>query len=190
MDCNWIGWCGLTASEQAAWVQAVGSIAAIATAIWVPAWQRRRDRQAKATDQALQAKVVAGALQPFIPAYRRRAAYLLNALKEGQSAEQLKSIPEHAFDVTETIKQFHPSFHYLGATGELANRFVASLFWLQQGLMAIHHERLRPETREQIRKDCENTINFALELSPLLERVGGRIDRLPGNVDIVHVVGD
>ncbi len=97
MDCNWIGWCGLSASEQAAWVQAVGSIAAIATAIWVPAWQRRRDRQARAADQALQAKVVAGALQPFIPAYRRRAAYLLNAMNDGDSEELLKQIPDNAF---------------------------------------------------------------------------------------------
>lgn len=173
-----------------AWVQAVGSVAAIATAIWVPAWQRRKDRQTKTADQALQAKGVAGALQPFIPAYRRRASFLLKALKEGQSANQLKRVPNEAFDLPETVKQFHPSFHHLGETAELANRFVASLFWLQQGMMAIHHEELSSETREQIRKDCENTIAFALELSPLLEQIAGRIERLPGNYDIDHVFGD
>ncbi|WP_295925365.1 hypothetical protein [uncultured Xanthomonas sp.] len=173
-----------------AWVQAVGSIAAIAVAIWVPARQRRKEQQARLKDQELQAKIVAGAIQPFIPAYRRRAAFLLNALNESATVERLQKVPEDAFNIPATVEQFHPSFHFLGETSELANRFVASLFWLQQGMKAIYHEDLRPETRAQIIKDCENTISFAMELSPLLEQMCGRIDRLAGNLDISGVAGD
>lgn len=42
MNCEWIGWCALTAAEQAAWVQAVGSITAIAVAIVIPRNSERR----------------------------------------------------------------------------------------------------------------------------------------------------
>ncbi|MGV1119172.1 hypothetical protein [Xanthomonas translucens] len=173
-----------------AWVQAVGSIAAIAVAMLIPAWQRRKELQTREHDQMLQAKIVAGAIQPFIPAYRRRAAFLLNALSEGAPVEKLQKVPEDAFDIPATVEQFHPSFHFLGEASELANRFVASLFWLQQGMKAIYHEDLRSETRAQISKDCENTISFAQQLSPLLEQMCGRIERLAGNVDINGVAGD
>lgn len=42
MDCNWIGWCALKPEAQAAWVQAIGSIAAIATAVWLANTQQQR----------------------------------------------------------------------------------------------------------------------------------------------------
>jgi|GEM_PF-5098729 len=46
MDCSWIGWCALKPEGQAAWVQAIGSIAAIAVAIWVANTQHvRLDRK-------------------------------------------------------------------------------------------------------------------------------------------------
>lgn len=41
MDCSWIGWCALGVEGQAAWVQAIGSVAAIVVAILVPAYQHR-----------------------------------------------------------------------------------------------------------------------------------------------------
>ncbi|MRI41706.1 hypothetical protein D5301_05540 [Stenotrophomonas sp. MH181796] len=173
-----------------AWVQAVGSVAAIATAIWVPAWQRRNDRRARLEEQKIQAKVVAGAIQPFIPAYRRRASFLFEALSEKRPVDALQKVPEDAFDIPETLRQFHPSFHVLGETAELANLFVASLFWLQQGMKVIHHEVLTDAAIKQICDDCEKTIGFATQLSPQLESVAARIDRLPGCQDNYYVQGD
>lgn len=41
MVCEWIGWCALSASEQAAWVQAVGSVAGIFSAVGIAMWSRR-----------------------------------------------------------------------------------------------------------------------------------------------------
>lgn len=43
MGCSWIGWCALGVDGQAAWVQAIGSVAAIVVAILVPAYQHRLD---------------------------------------------------------------------------------------------------------------------------------------------------
>lgn len=45
MACDFIGWCALDASEQAAWAQAVFSVIGIAVAIYVPARMARHDRK-------------------------------------------------------------------------------------------------------------------------------------------------
>jgi len=45
MDCEWIGFCALKAEAQAAWVQAIASIIALATAIGVSIAEGRRQRR-------------------------------------------------------------------------------------------------------------------------------------------------
>ncbi len=48
---HWIGidqwWCRLDPSGQAAWLQAIGTIVAIAVAIWIPYWQKNHERAVK-----------------------------------------------------------------------------------------------------------------------------------------------
>lgn len=50
MTCQlqWVGivqwWCQLDSSGQAAWVQSIGSLLAIAIAIFIPYWQRRAEK--------------------------------------------------------------------------------------------------------------------------------------------------
>lgn len=44
MDCEWLGWCALKPEAQAAWVQAIGSIAAIFVAVGVAWWQAKQSR--------------------------------------------------------------------------------------------------------------------------------------------------
>jgi len=41
--CFYLNWRGLSSSEWAAWVQAVGSVLAILAAAWFPIWHRRRE---------------------------------------------------------------------------------------------------------------------------------------------------
>lgn len=54
MSCelHWVGvvqwWCQMGPSGQAAWVQAIGSILAIGAAIFIPYWQRNRERKERA----------------------------------------------------------------------------------------------------------------------------------------------
>lgn len=53
VDCEWIGWCVMKPEIQAAWVQAVGSVVAIAVAVAVPYFQRRGEKKrAKAVEQS------------------------------------------------------------------------------------------------------------------------------------------
>ncbi|WP_156364945.1 hypothetical protein [Xanthomonas sp. Leaf148] len=48
MNCEWIAWCALKPEAQAAWVQAIGSVVAIAVAVFVPrsSDNRRESREA------------------------------------------------------------------------------------------------------------------------------------------------
>jgi hypothetical protein len=50
-ELKWIGlvqwWCQMDQSGQAAWVQAIGSIFAIGVAIFIPYWQRNRERKGR-----------------------------------------------------------------------------------------------------------------------------------------------
>ena len=47
MSCEFIGWCTLRPEVQAAWVQAIGSIAAIVFAVLVPKWHRDAEATAR-----------------------------------------------------------------------------------------------------------------------------------------------
>ncbi|TGR55684.1 hypothetical protein EN794_004575 [Mesorhizobium sp. M00.F.Ca.ET.151.01.1.1] len=79
MDCSWIGWCALTASEQAAWVQAVGSVLAIGVAIAVPLVIARRDRKRRDAEAASRARTYALHLMPLVELLysKLRSAHLL-----------------------------------------------------------------------------------------------------------------
>ncbi|WP_282259612.1 hypothetical protein [Stenotrophomonas sp. PS02301] len=171
-------WPELTVEQGAAWVQAIGSIIAIFVAIAIPAMQRWSDKKAREKEKRSQQVITAGAIQPTIDALRRRASFLKESVEEGRTVDWLKgSIPENAFDAPSTLDKFHSSFHLLDGTGELANRFVASLYWLQQGMHAIHKRSFGPELRRQIRRDCDNTIELAQNLAEELAAICGRPDR-------------
>lgn len=182
MDCELIGWCALKPEVQAAWVQAVGSIAGIALAIWLPMQQRKHDKAIRAEDRLNQANNIAIAIQPFVDAYRRRAQHFKQSIAQSDQPVSIRAdIPLDAFDIAPTLATFQESFFLLKEDGEVANQFVASLFWLQQALHAIYHGVSTPKLYQQILKDCENTIDLALKLSAALESRVGKPDRRPAS---------
>ena len=63
MDCHFVPWCQLSLEAQAAWVQAIGSIVAIAVAIAVPAVQRRSERRDVRESERLKARALAAVLR-------------------------------------------------------------------------------------------------------------------------------
>lgn len=72
MDCEFIGWCVLKPEVQAAWVQAVGSIIAIAVAVVVPLVLAAKDRARVATERLFRAKSYAFVLRPQVVSVRGR----------------------------------------------------------------------------------------------------------------------
>ncbi|MGH8610504.1 MAG: hypothetical protein ACREYF_00260 [Gammaproteobacteria bacterium] len=51
---EWIGisqwWCRMDPSGQAAWVQAIGALLAIAVAVFIPYWQKKQEHRSKIAD--------------------------------------------------------------------------------------------------------------------------------------------
>ncbi|WP_401728068.1 hypothetical protein [Stenotrophomonas muris] len=66
MDCEFIGWCALSASEQAAWIQAVGSILAISAAVWVPSRIASKEHDRLESVRRYKARSLAFVLKPLV----------------------------------------------------------------------------------------------------------------------------
>ncbi|MFA8515760.1 hypothetical protein [Xanthomonas campestris] len=167
-------------SEWPAWVQAIGSVLAIAVAIAVPYWQKSKEKAQRIADDSARARVVAGAIQPYVSSYRRRAKYFQHQI-ERSDLDAMKKMPPDCFEGAETLRTFQPDFHLLGHAGAIANSFVASLYWLDQGLKVVQLEQLRPESREQITTDCTNTVELAVALETALIPICGRLLRNPAS---------
>ncbi|KAF1016202.1 MAG: hypothetical protein GAK31_01691 [Stenotrophomonas maltophilia] len=122
MGCEWIGWCGLTASEQASWVQAVGSVFAICIAVYVP-WKQRRyavlEERKKDRNRVI---VMATALAPGLEDLRSTLATTLDYL-EKSLAERVhlpEKLPRHLeFD------QFRSDLYLFGPLGNTVNKAIS-----------------------------------------------------------------
>ncbi|WP_146010641.1 hypothetical protein [Xanthomonas arboricola] len=163
-------------SEWPAWVQAIGSVFAIAVAIAVPYWQKQKENAQRIADDFARARIVAGAIQPYVSSYRRRAKYFQHQI-ERMDWGAMKKMPADCFEGAETLRTFQPEFHLLGHAGAVANSFVASLYWLDQGLKVVQFEELTPASREQITTDCTNTIELAITLGAALVPICGPLLR-------------
>ncbi len=143
MDCELIGWCALTASEQAAWVQAVGSIAAILVAVYVP-WKQRKDvlRDEKKKDMA-RVKVMAAALVPPLEDTRAALTTILKWLDKDFAARQTMTqslLPRHPeFD------QFRPDLHLLGDIAILVNSAISQQQFFLDAVEALRTEEEPPK---------------------------------------------
>lgn len=66
MNCEWIGWCALNAAEQAAWMQAIGSVGAILVAAYIPTRIANREAKRRDNEQAYRAKSLSFILRPLV----------------------------------------------------------------------------------------------------------------------------
>jgi hypothetical protein len=116
--------------DAPAWVQAIGSIAAILVAVWVP-WRQRRqqlndakrlDEKAEAREQALITSMHVALYQPM-ESFRSNCDTILAYLR--LPLAQRRAIPAEAFDRSPEFDQFRSSLHLMGATGRDVNVLIA-----------------------------------------------------------------
>jgi len=82
MDCEWIGWCALEQSAQAAWAQAIFSVIGIGVAILVPFLQHRNAAKVRAIDSKQLAISRASGLIRHVKAYADRVDRTKNAFDQ------------------------------------------------------------------------------------------------------------
>lgn len=131
MECSFMGWCALSAEQQAAWAQAGLSVVAILIAIAIPAFQRgvdQRDRRRKQTEDAQRDAAKARSLAMSLLADFQQLSNNLNMI---YSHEHEDSQPEdatlgpytlQALNVPPHLHAMADRLHELGTPGQAAQR--------------------------------------------------------------------
>ena len=113
----------LTSSEWAAWVQALGSIAAIASAIWIMSQQRRQEEQRRRALEKHRLDLLERMVSELIERVRMNAGLLEDS--DGAGAFQaytttlqvrvnaVESIPMHEIYSPEVISRLHLFLHWI-----------------------------------------------------------------------------
>lgn len=137
MGCEFIGFCALNASEQAAWVQAVFSVIAIFVAIAVPNWTERIRRKGEQESAFRKAR---GYTLGVMEATRTLVSLLNSAIvasREEFGDENLMEINEK-IQIPGVLMAHAPNLHEMGNAGLL----------LQDALMLVSRAKREIDEEE------------------------------------------
>lgn len=124
--CFYLSWAGWKPEVWAAWVQAIGSVVAIAVAVSIPWWQHRRERREKSHDAALMARSMATAYLRYVKEFHQNLSEGLIELGQCNPATRQRwtlswiVIPQQLWD---DVK----SMHHLGDPGGYVLRSIYNL---------------------------------------------------------------
>jgi len=115
MDCEWMGWCSLSASEQAAWVQAVGSVTAILAAIGIAAYERHVAKVEAAERRRLEKNARYTRGNRVMKRFQKVIARQLEAAKIQQRGNVTPSMP--AQPVPDDVRDLESECHLMPDAG-------------------------------------------------------------------------
>lgn len=124
------------AIDWPAWVQAIGSIAGIATAIYVPWKQRQQARNDEQEAREEKRRVMRTALEAAVRQYRGSLGACYRFLELDHSIR--KEVPKKGIRRPVEFDQFRSELHLLGELGEDVNRLIASHTTMSGAAQAIH----------------------------------------------------
>ena len=182
--CKFIAWCSLEPAAQAAWVQAVGSVAAILIAVAVPvftAWVNARAERARGKEKMLNA-----ALGIFDPLSSLRVSlddFYETSAPDYDHDNPVVSIDPHAGDFQSLIPAVIASVGVLDDMGPLApalrkllyqlialDRFLKIIPALQRSGANASWINHRDEVRDQV-KDAMDSADLVIKsISDLMEK--------------------
>ena len=151
MGCHFAGWAYLSLAEQAAWLQAIGSVLAIFVAIVLAESGRRRDQRTRTTESARRGRSVALVVLPEVVRWKQGLKKLSQAILEhglhhalAHEENQWGSLP---FGVPIDVSEKIDGLPDLGAAGTS----------LQNAIYLSHSLRTREqEVMSKLRGDDED----------------------------------
>lgn len=164
--------------DAPAWMQAVGSLIAIAVAIFVP-WRQRQqqllDSQRKERKdierEAQLLSVMHGALFQPIEMLRGNSELVLTFV--GHPLEVRSTLPEDIFDRAPEFDQFRSSLHLMGDTGIDVNVIISREDHLRLLLRVLRsHPTLESDFQEKARRALTKTQSMAVAILPKLRDRG------------------
>lgn len=155
MDCSWMGWCALRPEAQAAWVQAVGSVAAIVVAVLVPIWISRTERARLRREHYFRARSLAFVIRPIVSSVIQG----IHGTRERWRQDATVFMYDDAYDLldrTSRLSDYLMQLHEIGNAGveiqhllvavdELRNGLEEQVDYWRNGGVRYHYE-----TREEI----------------------------------------
>lgn len=162
MSCQFVSFCTLTLSEQAAWVQAIGSIIAIAVAIYIPLSIDKRNKATQKYDKEARAKAVAVSLLPSIYKLRDRSSGFISEYTD-QNSVMGEPLEPDSFDsdYLSAIPEIIGILKVSPDTGTVQNKITELAFYLFKTDEAINN--ISKLQREGYHAAWINNLPFILE---------------------------
>ncbi|WP_406232741.1 hypothetical protein ACI703_15755 [Isoptericola jiangsuensis] len=155
-----------------AWVQALGSIAAIGVAIYVPWRQRANAMQDEARKERIRRRIIAAAIYPALAQYQTATAQLLKLVDADH--ERRKGIPAEGIRRPVEFDQFREDLYLLGDLGNMVNEVIGTHERIWTSSKALHlYPIVHPKTRARL----------VSEFPGLIEDMGICIEALRGIAD-------
>lgn len=139
--CVYLEWAGWKPEVWAAWVQAIGSVLGIATAIAVPAWLFRQERTRRANEQAQRAKGYALFLLPMVRRLLRNVRHAEWRLSQNDAHFELDEISK-LLSLPVELHQNSIVMHELGGIGSVLQDAIQGVSGLES-LIDSHDFYLR-----------------------------------------------
>lgn len=157
--------------EWPAWVQAIGSIAAIAVAVYVPWRQRQHAIDDQKRLERNKIRIMAAALAAAAGQYRGSLAAAYSFLERDH--EGRKGVPSTGIRRPIEFDQFRSELYLLGDYADKINRLIASHTTMSGAAQAIHDApSLSPEFLRFARRQFPAMIELATTLSRELRIIG------------------
>lgn len=128
MSCSFVSFCALNLSEQAAWVQAVGSILAIVVAIIIPMRANFQSNREKILENKRRAKALTILVLPDL--YNLRS-FVTSFIQEQNGEEPFREVGINGVDLNDLTRSFKAlllNTDQLGEINESLTALVAKVF--------------------------------------------------------------
>jgi len=151
-----------SSADFAAWIQAIGSIAAIIGAVWVSRAQTQRDEQRRRIDETEEYVKLAGFTSYVIGAMQETISHLEHESPEFQDVERHLWLLEECGDVLKSVS-FHSIKGVILATKWVQLRQVLIDF-IREGRLEKNVEMIRMFRLPFMRRSLQRAINIQSEI--------------------------
>lgn len=177
MTCSFIGWCALDGEVQAAWVQAVLSVFALAVAILIPYLQHRADRKERDRDRRARQKAMALAVLPDLAYVERSIGSFYDHAYDSEVDHLRDGSLEGLVAVPTSLKAHTTVLHELGDASDVVTGVVASLTrardtfleWRDSPYATAHPKVLEARVHQDLREASRRAKEAIEELYRLFD---------------------
>ncbi|MBE2211204.1 MAG: hypothetical protein IAE66_06315 [Xanthomonadaceae bacterium] len=132
MSCEWIGWCALKPAEQAAWIQAIGSLVAIGVAAYIPIRIARTENDRIRNERKYKARALAFVLKPFLVSMKQGLS--ITRYRWNENPIRLDEEDAIQLDAPSALSERLLDLDVLGQSGTMIQKAIVTFYDLKIGI--------------------------------------------------------